>query len=93
MFNLVFVFLTFFLIGFGMFRTIQKGERIRKAMTISSDGHTVPENEDFTCENTAGHNHTVNPEYGHRYIVHNEPNNGYVVLNGELRKISDCENL
>ena len=66
-----------------------------KKKTISSDGHVVPKTQDVTCENEFGHNHpnSSNPEYGRRYIVHEEPEEGYVVLNGIKRKISDCKYL
>ena len=61
--------------------------------TVSSDGHKVSEDEDLTCETKDGHRHETNPEFGRRYIVHNEPNTGYVVLNGKLMKIEDCKDL
>ena len=76
---------------------IIKKEVVRKAGRSglrSSDGHFVKRSEDLTCETNDGHNHRDNSaEYGRRYIVHNEPNEGYVVLNGEIRKIEDCRNL
>lgn len=70
----------------------------RRRATISSDGHVVPPNEDVTCEGKDGHNHPkMTPaqqrEFGPRYIVHNEPETGYVVLNGVKRRISDCKDL
>lgn len=77
----------------GAFSTIFASKNKKK--TISSDGHVVPKTQDFTCENEFGHNHpnSSNPEYGRRYIVHEEPEEGYVVLNGIKRKISDCKYL
>jgi len=72
---------------------IVKTAHLRKP-TISSDGHTVSPNEDLTCERVDGHVHsessTLEQEYGKRYIVHNEPENGYVILNGVKRKLKDC---
>lgn len=63
--------------------------------TISSDGHAVAHNEDLTCETRQGHVHPetlqLEKEYGHRYIVHDEPEEGYVVLNGVKRKLTDCD--
>ena len=60
----------------------------------SSDGHYIKRGEDLTCETNDGHNHEDrSSEFGRRYIVHNEPNEGYVVLNGIMHKIEDCKNL
>ena len=59
--------------------------------TISSDGHVVPAKSDPTCEGEYGHDH--GPQRERRYIVHDEPNEGYVVLNGVKRKIEDCKYL
>ena len=57
--------------------------------TVSSDGHAIPKDRDITCETQYGHDHS---ESGRRYIVHEEPETGYVVLNGVKRKISDLKN-
>lgn len=65
----------------------------RKKPLVSSDGHVVPKQQDITCENEFGHQHPKNKEYGRRYIVHEEPEEGYVVLNGIKRKITDCKYL
>ncbi|MBR4164434.1 MAG: hypothetical protein IKR11_12995 [Solobacterium sp.] len=59
----------------------------------SSDGHIVPQNQDLTCETKCGHNHGTDSERQPRYIVHEEPQQGYVILNGVKRKISDCKYL
>lgn len=60
-----------------------------KRQTVSDDGHVVPRREDITCGTAYGHNHPEQP----RYIVHSEPEEGYVILNGVKRKIKDCSNL
>lgn len=68
---------------------------LRKAVrrpVRSSDGHIVPESQDLTCETEYGHHHAPTPP-GSRYIVHEDPPQGYVVLNGIKRKISDCKYL
>ena len=65
----------------------------KKRRTVSDDGHYVSPSDDLTCETTAGHRHENSGEFGQRYIVHNEPEDGYVVLNGIMRKIEDCKNL
>ena len=58
--------------------------------TISSDRHAVPREDDFTCETKYGHHHDYSER---RYVVHEEPQQGYVVLNGIKRRIEDCKNL
>ncbi|MBQ1476914.1 MAG: hypothetical protein IIZ33_02080 [Erysipelotrichaceae bacterium] len=59
---------------------------------VSSDGHRVPKEQDLTCDRY-GHDHEENSEFGRRYIVHEDPEDGYVILNGVKRKISDCKYL
>lgn len=64
--------------------------------TRSSDGHFVPADQDLTCGTKDGHTHSQEgnvAEYGSRYIVHNDPETGYVILNGIKRKLTDCRNL
>lgn len=61
--------------------------------TMSSDGHVIPKQDDITCAGAYGHAHNntaLEQEYGKRYIVHNEPETGYVILNGVKRKLKDC---
>ena len=49
---------------------------------------------DATCENNYNHKHKpTDPEYGQRYIVKEEPTEGYVCLNGVIRKLEDCKDL
>ena len=62
----------------------------RKNTTYSSDGHAVPTEDDFTCETKYGHQHDYSER---RYVVHEEPQQGYVVLNGIKRRIEDCKDL
>lgn len=57
--------------------------------TYSSDGHVIPRDQDLTCERY-GHEHGA---LEGRYIVHEDPPEGYVVLNGIKRRIEDCRNL
>lgn len=66
--------------------------------TIAGDGHVIPPKNDITCEGKDGHVHApLSPseqkDYGPRYIVHDDPEEGYVVLNGVMRKISECKDL
>ena len=70
----------------------------KQRKTVSSDGHVIPKQDDITCEGKEGHQHKPltaeqQKDYGKRYIVHNEPEMGYVVLNGVKRRISDCKDL
>ena len=64
----------------------------------SSDGHIVPKEDSFTCETKEGHHHPkmsqsdIN-DFGKRYIVHDEPEDGYVVLNGVRRRLDECSKL
>ena len=63
----------------------KKGKLRVPKLKVSSDGH---------CDTNDGHHHAdQSAEFGRRYIVHNEPNEGYVVLNGVQRKLEDCKNL
>ena len=82
---------------FTVFRRMLAGKPARRR-PISSDGHAVSPEQDLTCETKSGHSHPKmsakdEKDYGKRYIVHNDPENGYVILNGVMRKISDCKDL
>lgn len=62
---------------------------------VYSDGHIVPRSEDLTCDTGSGHCHAhqeaqMEQEFGKRYIVHSEPETGYVILNGVKRALKDC---
>ena len=69
------------------------GRRTSPRRTVSSDGHRVPASQDLTCETKYGHDHGSSNFAEKRYIVHEEPEDGYVVLNGVKRKIRDCKYL
>lgn len=88
-----FVFITLLVIYFAAFGTAL-AHSIKKAQhkTMSSDGHVVPKSQDLTCEAKYDHHH-VPDENGKRYIVHEEPEDGWVVLNGVKRRIKDCKDL
>ena len=79
-------------------RSAQKktaGNRPRR--TVSSDGHVVPPSEDLTVDTGASHysrhKEHAEEEFGRRYIVHNEPVQGYVILNGVMRSLEECKDL
>ena len=84
---------------FSLFRRLLTGNRTgKRRRTVSSDGHVVPANQDLTCETTQGHVHRSpsgkeESEFDKRYIVLYDPETGYVVLNGVMRRISDCKDL
>ena len=70
----------------------------RSSRTTASDGHTIPYENDITCEGRDNHRHPQPSaediaNYGRRYIVHDDPENGFVILNGVKRRISDCKDL
>ena len=63
----------------------------KRRVTRSDDGHAVPINQDMTCETQYGHDHGGSAEK--RFIVHEDPEEGYVILNGVKRRIRDCKYL
>lgn len=62
---------------------------------VSSDGHRIPRSMDITCAGIRDHHHRKIPgeERIPRYIVHEDPEMGYVILNGVKRRLTDCKNL
>lgn len=66
--------------------------------TRAHDGHLIQKENDITCDIKNGHTHKKPTakeiaDYGRRFIVHEDPPEGYVILNGVKRKISECKNL
>ena len=59
----------------------KQNSKNRKVM--SSDGHKVSNEFDRTCETQFGHNHRTEYSMDSRYVVHEEPTQGYIVLNGK----------
>ncbi len=57
---------------------------------VSDDGHVVSRDNDLTCETVYGHQHEhAEP----RYIVHEDPDEGFVILNGVKRSLEECKYL
>lgn len=86
------IVLCFFLIAAAASSANKAKNGVRKP-TVSSDGHKVPKRNDVTCAGEYGHVHdnsALENEFGKRYIVHDEPETGYVVLNGVKRRLKDC---
>jgi hypothetical protein len=97
MFLLVMVMILFTYVRYRSKLSRQK-QMYPRRRTVSSDGHAVSRRDDITCTDEAGHNHQkeisrMEQEFGPRYIVHNDPEEGYVVLNGVKRRLEDCKNL
>ena len=95
---LIIVLLVIAEISYSWKRTVRVAKEVSKRTkaTVSSDGCVVPQEEDETCEGKDGHTHKElvgyeNEKFGKRYVVHNEIENGYVVLNGVRKKIKDCK--
>ncbi len=68
-------------------RDLNRAGTGKKRKTVSSDGHTIPKSRDITCEGQYGHRHEGMEE---RYIVHEEPTEGYCILNGKKVALKDC---
>ena len=56
---------------------------------FSSDGCKIPKEQDLTCRRY-GHQHETGYDKLPRYIVHEEPTKGYVILNGKKVRLKDC---
>ncbi len=85
----IIIILTFAAVILGSTKTKNPVSRLKR--TIADDGHVIPFENDITCETAYGHNHAATGE--RRYIVHEDPPEGYVVLNGIKRRIEDCKYL
>lgn len=49
--------------------------------------------DDLTCETKYNHKHDPLPADTPRYIVQEEPEEGYIILNGKKIRKQDCKNL
>ena len=66
-------------------------------------GHTAFQQNMFAGKNTlqpgnprfhsSGKGRESEPDFGPRYVVTEQPEKGYVILNGVKRKLRDCRNL
>lgn len=57
------------------------GTSFGKRAPRSTDGHILGKGQDITCRQF-GHNHPESEEPSARYIVHDDPEEGYIILNG-----------
>ncbi len=89
-------FFVWIIIILTFFAVIINSTRIRipsfKGRTIAHDGHVIPKEKDITCETAYGHNHGSTQD-GRRFIVHEDPTDGYVILNGVKRSLEECKYL
>ncbi|MEE1354878.1 hypothetical protein [Absicoccus porci] len=60
------------------------------AQLVKKSKISIKPKKDVTCETQYNHDHDKQSE---RYIVHDEPEQGYVILNGVKRRIEDCKDL
>lgn len=80
----------------GMGRTVSgntaSGSRTNRPFSkgpMASDGHRVPKDQDISCRRY-GHKHE---EFDTpRFIPHEDPEEGYVILNGVRMKLTEADN-
>lgn len=60
---------------------------------FSSNGQKIDKSFDYTCETR--YDHTHRPEYSmpNRYVVHEQPITGYIVLNGKRYSKKELKNM
>lgn len=56
----------------------------------STDGHALKKEQDITCRQF-GHRHPEWEEPATRYIVHDDPEDGYIILNGKMMKRTEAD--
>lgn len=87
-------FLVWIIIILTFFAVIMGSTKIRfpsVRRTVAHDGHVIPRENDITCETAYGHDHGQSE--GRRYIVHEDPPEGFVILNGIKRSLEECKYL
>ena len=66
------------------------GLRGSKRPPRASDGHVMKGEQDISCRRF-GHDHPEWEEPSMRYIVHDDPEEGYIILNGKKMKITEAD--
>ncbi|MDO5476922.1 MAG: hypothetical protein Q4F43_07410 [Eubacteriales bacterium] len=62
--------------------------RTSRRSPMASDGHRVPKNQDISCRQY-GHNHE---EFDTpRFIPHEDPEDGFIILNGVKMRLSEAD--
>lgn len=67
-----------------------QGSAGRKRPAKASDGHILKGVQDITCRQF-GHNHPEWEEPESRYIVHDDPEDGFIILNGRKMRITEAD--
>ena len=66
------------------------GLRGAKRPSRASDGHILNGEQDITCRQF-GHDHPEREEPSARYIVHDDPEEGFIILNGKKMRITEAD--
>ncbi len=77
----------------GIMTELFKPRQNFKNEQIASDGHRIPAKDDISCARF-GHRHekSADPDFPEaQFIVHNEPVEGYINLNGKILKRSEAD--
>ncbi len=56
----------------------------------STDGHVLSKDQDITCRKY-GHRHSRREEPEMRFLVHDDPEQGYILLNGVKMRITEAD--
>lgn len=67
-----------------------KGTKAARRPARSTDGHVLRGEQDITCRQF-GHRHNEEEEPATRFIVHDDPEDGYILLNGKKMRISEAD--
>ena len=66
------------------------GAKNKRRPVKASDGHILEGAQDITCRQF-GHDHPEWEEPATRYIVHDDPEEGYIILNGKKMRITEAD--
>lgn len=66
------------------------GLRGAKRPFSASDGHVMKGEQDISCRQF-GHDHPEWEEPSARYIVHDDPEEGFIILNGKKMRITEAD--
>lgn len=67
-----------------------QGSANKRRPVKASDGHILKGVQDITCRQF-GHNHPEWEEPESRYIVHDDPEDGFIILNGRKMRITEAD--
>lgn len=66
------------------------GSQSARRPVRASDGHILKGIQDITCRQF-GHSHPEWEEPSMRYMVHDDPEDGYIILNGKKMRITEAD--